>query len=197
MVRALRISGLVAVTVIVTVALAYFLGSKVGGYIGKQRAESQYLEKRAAQTKAVLALAKGLEIGTTIPDHMFVNLDGDSISLHSLFGEKTVVSIVASGCGGCDHLLNTIADAADSTEHGCFVFISESGYQDMVEIPQTYGLYSPVVYDAESEYVLQFFETLVYPTVILVDRSGRIEKLLIGSLTEDEIREVIDANSGA
>jgi hypothetical protein len=115
-----------------------------------------------------------------------------------LLGEKTVLSIVASGCAGCDHLLKTIAGAApDSTEQGCFVFISETGYQDMVEIPETDGLYSPVVYDEESEYVLQFFETLVYPTVIIVDRTGRIENLLIGSLTEGEIKAVIAANQGA
>lgn len=195
--KTLKTGALVVLLGASTAALAYYLGGKTGSLIADRRTEQALREKRTSDTAALLALSQNLAIGKRLPDHRFQTLSGDSVNLLDLLRKKTVVAIISAGCQAClGQVGDVLAASGDGRDVESFVFVASGDVDRLTTLRDGAGLRSPVLLDAEAEFQRRLFAVGVYPTNIIVDREGVVEDIVVGRLTESEIRGVMESNRG-
>jgi len=137
-----------------------------------------------------------LEVGDTIPDHRLAGLYGGNVKLSSLLRPRSVISFFLPGCELCEkEISDLVSVACDSADFQYFIFISSANAARIAKsIPPNRPLL--VLGDSGSVYgTLLGVKTI--PLNIVVDRSGRIEKITEDPLTAEDYRKIIEFNRGA
>ncbi len=195
--RTIKIILGVVLATAVTVGLAYFLGSKVGGHVATQQAEANFLEQRDTDTRTIVSQAKNLTPGNTLPDHVFETMSGEQVGLYDLLGVKTPIAFFSNGCPACTKLAQQIASiAGDPRDMECFVFITDIDLEQLTVFREQHGFNGTILIDRKMDFMREIFKEVLIPTIIVVDSSAVIENVFVGGLTDEEIADFMSANRG-
>jgi len=129
----------------------------------------------------------GLEIGNQAPDFELETLEGDTIQLSSLKGERVMVNFWATWCPPCraeipdlqkfheDEDINILAVNLTDTE---------SSYDNVPKFVDNYGMEFPVLMDEESEVATEY-KIQPIPTSFMIDSEGIIQYKAMGAMNYD------------
>ncbi len=185
------------VTLILCAVLALGMGAAAGFGIKEvleaKRVED-YQRSRAEMTRTRLANAGAVNIGDTLIDHVFEDLNQNRVRLSDLVSGVTLISVVAPTCGSCsDQILLISQLASNGPESGLFVFISSANPRYLQEMQAETGLSSPLLYDHRKEWITNY-QITDFPFNIIVDENLVIQDIILGGILEQELATIIGGN---
>ena len=193
--RTIKITLGVILAVAVTIGLAYFLGSRVGGSIATRQAEANFLEQRESDTKEIVAQARNLTLGARLPDHLFETMSGEQVALYDLLRVKTPIAFFSSGCPACTKLVERIVSmATDPQDMEGFLLITDTDLQQLAAFCEQHGFEGTILIDKKMDFMRSIFKEVLIPTIIVLDSTAAVENVFVGGLTEEEITDYMNAN---
>ncbi len=194
--RQLRRALTVAVVIVGTAGLAFVLGSKAGRYFVETRRSERFLLTRAAQTEQMLKQMNTIAIGDTLPDHVFQDIEGNPMKLSEVLSRWSVLSLFDLGCEAClEEIEHIQATVSNESEARYFVLIASGAPASLTELRRQYDLDCPILCDEDHQF-FSWLNVMGIPFNMIVNRDRVIERVVSGSLTREELREVIKDNKG-
>jgi peroxiredoxin len=177
----------------VTVCLAYVLGSQAGSLMVSKK-ERNSMHAREIQTKEILAHMQTIDVGDTLPDHTFVDLDMDSLRLSDVVCDRSVITVFDYHCSTCFAEIEEMNRAArDSVDFKYFTLVSSTNPLYLVELQEVHNIQCRIIYDKNRRY-LDGLNISIYPFNIIVNKDMEIQRIVAGILTQEELEEIIDFN---
>jgi thiol-disulfide isomerase/thioredoxin len=125
----------------------------------------------------------GTQVGNLAPDFQLQNLDGQTVSLGSLWGKPVLINFWATWCGPCRSEMPYIQEIYEEwTNKGLVVLainIGESSSK-VEEFMQGYNLSFTVLLDTKQD-VAQRYNITGIPTTFFLDKDGIIQDKVIGA----------------
>jgi peroxiredoxin len=171
------------------VALTWSFAAKAGQPVSKSKPEFKKTDKPAQTPGKMMDLA----VGDTIPDHRLADLRGNVVKLSSLLHKRTIISFFLPGCDVCEQEISDLVSVVrDSADYHYFIFMSSSSANQIAKsVPSNRQLL--VLRDSGSVYgKLLGIQTV--PLNMIVDRSGRIEKITEDAMTLEDYKKIIEFN---
>lgn len=182
---------LMGVAVCVTIMAAVGVGHLLAEQINSRR-DAAFKAGREVKTRDLLQRMGTIRSGDVLPDHEFYDSLYRGIRLKDLVDGPTIFSYFDPGCGACIADLICLHEALpniDATDR--IVLLTSSRHTSVNEIQQRTGTRFRVVIDDE-ERLAQQLSIHTTPFTLLVDSELRIDRIIIGALTEDECEEIAD-----
>ncbi|WP_147060416.1 thiol-disulfide oxidoreductase ResA [Sporosarcina luteola] len=132
---------------------------------------------------------KVLAVGDKAPDFELVDSKGNKHRLSDYAGEGVFLNFWGTWCPPCKREMPYIEDQyksfADKGVHVLSVNIGESNLK-VDTFSQQYGLTFPIVIDKTKD-VRDLYNIVPLPTTFLIDKDGKITKIITTEMTEEEI----------
>lgn len=137
----------------------------------------------------------GLEVGNQAPDFELETLDGDSVKLSSLRGERVMVNFWATWCPPCRAEIPDMQKFHEDTDIKILAVNltdTESSYDNVPKFVKNFGMEFPVLMDEASE-VSTKYQIQPIPTSFMIDTNGIIQYKAPGAMNYDlMVREFED-----
>jgi peroxiredoxin len=173
--------------VIVFGGLALLLGLAMGALVIFNSQPAQAPSTQASTQPR----ARSLQKGQPAPPFTLNTLAGQSVSLSDLRGKKVLVNFWASWCPPCLQELPDLKSAyAQLKGEGVVVEFVGIGFQDKAEnlkrFVQEHQIDYVVLDDADGT-VGDAYRVLAMPVSVFVDSAGMVQRVVLGTVTRDEI----------
>ncbi len=135
---------------------------------------------------------EGLEPGQLAPEFTLSGLEGQEISLSEYRGKVIFMNLWASWCGPCHREAPALQSYYESYG-GKFEILAVNVGETEVEargFVNQYGLTFPVLLDP-TERVSKLYELRGYPTTYIIGRDGVVLEVIVGSFSEQGLRDVL------
>lgn len=129
----------------------------------------------------------GLEKGEIAPDFELQTLDGETVKLSDLRGERVMVNFWATWCPPCRAEMPDMQKLHENTDVKILavnLIDTESSPEVVPEFLNELGLTFPVLLDEESK-LANDYKIAAYPTSFLLDSNGRIQFKALGAINYD------------
>ncbi|ASU81843.1 TlpA family protein disulfide reductase [Nocardiopsis gilva YIM 90087] len=126
-------------------------------------------------------------------------LEGGRMDLDSLRGDVVVVNVWGSWCPPCREEAPDLQRTWEETRDEGVQFLgvntrdTESGARSFVE---EFGITYPSIIDPDGERLRAWRELIpvqAIPSTVVIDRDGRVAARVIGPVTDDTLRDLVDA----
>ncbi len=163
-------SFLALVLLVVGIGGAYTIGSRLSG--------SEANARRASDAR----------VGYYAPDVALPDMNGQTVSLDTYRGQVVLLNLWASWCGPCRTEMPGIEQVYRRYRAQGFMVLAVNATSDDTEtdarsMVQTMALTFPVLFDRNGV-VATAYRLRTMPTSYFIDRSGVIQEIVIGSMTE-------------
>jgi peroxiredoxin len=131
--------------------------------------------------------------GTTAPDFKGRTTAGETITLSDHRGSIVVLNIWATWCGPCVAKIPEVNRVAETYADKGVVVIGISGDHDrhaLERFEAERGLAFPTIYD-NAVPIMRLYEIKYFPTILVLDREGKIRARGSGVNIEAEIRKLL------
>jgi outer membrane lipoprotein-sorting protein/peroxiredoxin len=131
--------------------------------------------------------------GKDAADFKFNSLDGKEFSLQSLRGKVVLLDFWATWCGPCRKDLPALEKIYSEFRDRGLVMLGMNVGEDRETVSKFLAankLSYPIVLAGQTE-MLESYSVIAFPTVVLIDREGKIALYHVGSGSESELREAL------
>ena len=196
MANSFRRAMMMVALVVLVVVVAYILGSTTGAYIrGRKQREidNDYIARRRADTQQMVETSSStFEVGVTIPNHLFTDLDGNPVALTEMLNGRTILTFYSTNCDYCNEEVELVSKVARSDEDWkAFVFISGDSTEALRELRAAHDERMQILYDKDFQFSASFFGFVPFPFTMIVDEEGRVEDFMAGKLVEHELEDIL------
>lgn len=166
-----------------------FGGSHVAKTVRAIQSERQGRERLQVQ-ESVLKQMGTLNVGDTLQDHVFEDLNLQPVRLSSIVSTPTIISVFDPGCDACLEELATYQQIlSPAALKRNVIFISGSNPRYMAELVASTGLVSHVLYDHHSAW-LGSYRILTFPFNLVRDSDLVVRRIIVGQLEEDDLGSI-------
>lgn len=171
---------------IAAMAFAVVLGTQAG----KMYANWDNQRKLAQTTRVVVDLMETIDIGDTLPDHVFEDLERNPVRLSDLIKGRTLVTFISPNCPSCEFQIEDFSRAlnTDQQKNG-YIFISPHNPRYLEELQDKYNLEAPILYDHRSKY-WSMLSINTTPFNVQIGQDMILEEIFAGPLSEDEYLQI-------
>jgi len=136
---------------------------------------------------------EGVDIGLTAPDFTLNTIDGESHTLSSFRGKTVLLNFWATWCPPCRSEMPAFQNVYEEFKDDGFTIVSitdEAGseLEKVFAFREEYGLTFPILLD-EDGVVGRRYYVVTLPRTLLLTPEGVVHKILLGSITEDSLRQ--------
>lgn len=136
-----------------------------------------------------------IEEGTAAPDFSLETLNGEQIRLSDLKGKGVFLNFWGTWCKPCEkempYMENQYKKFKDKGVEILAVNIDESDFSVSTFVKR-HNLTFPILMDRGSV-VTELYNIGPIPTTILIDKSGKVVKVLTGTMTEEDISNYMES----
>lgn len=175
---------------VAVVALGLVFGGAIRKYVTPDRqAERERLRHLAATNND--RVVGPLEIGVTLDDHTFEDLNEQPVRLSDLVVGNMLICIVMPVCESCLDEMLYIRDQIDKPEdYRHLVFITSANPRFMRDIKMETGMPATFLYDHRAAY-LSHYGVDTYPFNIIIDSNMIVLDVFGGGLTQADLEKVL------
>lgn len=173
------------------IALALLAGGTFG-WLGSQawKQYNNYKTKstRIETTRAILDRMRTIEIGMTLDDHIFENLDESSIVLSDLVAADSVlICIIQPQCEACEFEIQDIdAHLRETGGASHFIFVSSANPRLLRDLSAECGSDMQFLYDHRGQWLAKY-DIYMFPFNIIVDSNLVVRDIVVGGISPEEI----------
>jgi len=151
--------------------------------------KTQAKDRRERQQKAPLTSP-----GTAAPDFTLRDLEGKEVKLSDLRGKAVLLDFWATWCAPCRAVMPVVELLhREFNDKGLVVFgVDDEDPQVIVKFLQKFGYTLPILHDPDMQ-VHNRYEVGGIPTMILIDKQGKIALFKVESGTYEELRDALRA----
>ncbi|MBP2001275.1 thiol-disulfide isomerase/thioredoxin [Paenibacillus shirakamiensis] len=139
---------------------------------------------------ATASANSGLKIGSDAPSFSLQALNGQTYSIGGSRDKPMLLNFWASWCGPCQEEAPDLVRLSDKYKQNLDVYsVNVTMYdklKDAKEFVDKYKYTFPVLLDEKAE-AYQQYNGVAFPTNILIDRHGKIQDVIIGTLTAKDL----------
>ncbi|MCX6834879.1 MAG: redoxin domain-containing protein [candidate division Zixibacteria bacterium] len=191
-------SSLIWVLAAAVVVLAYIIGVQAAALFEKwnlSRNADQYYAQAAGQTASILRQMGTIEVGDTLPNCPFEDIDGKVRLLSEVVTDKTLITYLERDCEACLLELERLKQAANSqADYDHILLITSANPVHMQKLRADYGLGCVILYDEERRFgsTLQISN---FPFNLVVNRQRVIEAIHANILLSDDYKRFFESTS--
>lgn len=134
----------------------------------------------------------GLEQGNQAPDFELENVDGETVRLSELRGEKILLNFWATWCPPCRAEMPDMQKYHEEDNDGIILAVNlletEQSFRQVDDFLQEYGITFQILIDENTE-VASLYNAFALPTSYLIDAEGIIHTKAIGTINYDYLVE--------
>ncbi len=173
----------------VTVGVAYVLGVTAAGIVQKYRSK----QFRAETTRQILdKMGTGLDVGITLPDAELQDLDGDTVDLKNIVGQRSMISFISPDCGACKSQLELFKkELTDPAQQSRFILLSGADPAELRDLQKEYCSNCRFLQDPASSYMLTL-NVVSFPINFVVDQSMTITNIVVGPPDPGTLHDVAE-----
>lgn len=175
---------------VAVVVLGLVVGGAIRQYVTPDRqAEREKLRHLAATNND--HVVGPLEIGVTLADHVFEDLNEQPVRLSDLVVGNMLISVVMPTCESClDEMLYIRDQIEKPDDYRHLVFITSANPRFMRDIKEETGMAATFLYDHRAEYLSQY-DVNAYPLNIIIDSNMVVLDVFGGGLTQTDLEKVL------
>jgi peroxiredoxin len=162
------------------VVLAYVIGVQAAALFERwnlSRNEDQYHAQAVEQTASILRQMGTIEVGDTLPNFPFEDIDGKVRLLSEVVTDKTLITYVERGCDACLLQLERLKQAANGqADYDHILLIASANPVHMQKLRVDYGLGCVILYDEERRFG-SLLKIQSFPFNLVVNRQRVIEAI--------------------
>jgi ABC-type uncharacterized transport system ATPase component len=186
----LRKSFLIWFAVIAGSLLLGGIGGKLVSNSVRSYKENMHAQARVYLQTSVLEQMETLEVGDTLRDHVFEDLDLKPVRLRDVLLNTTIISVLDPGCEAClEEVAMLQHTLADSILRRTLIFISGGNPRYLSELMVSTNLPSMMLYDHHSLW-LGSYKVITFPFNIVVDTELVVQRIIIGQLTVRDLKSL-------
>lgn len=137
-------------------------------------------------------ISEGAAIDSSAPEFTLKNLNGEEVSLKDYKGKKVMLNFWATWCPPCKAEMPAMQQLYSQKPADLEILaINLDPQNDVSGFVNSNGLDFPVLLD-QSGSTQQLYSIISIPTTFLIDEKGVIKKKHIGSMTFEQMEEIID-----
>ncbi|MCX6833896.1 MAG: redoxin domain-containing protein [candidate division Zixibacteria bacterium] len=156
------------------------------------RNADQYHAQAAEQTASVLKQMGTIEVGDTLPNFPFEDIDGKVRLLSEVVTDKTLITYVERGCDACLTELERLKQAANGqADYDHILLITSANPLHMQKLRAEYGLGCVILYDEERRYG-SLLKISSFPFNLVVNRQRVIEAIHANILLPEDYERFFD-----
>lgn len=138
----------------------------------------------------------GMAAGQLAPDFTLRNLAGAPMKLSDLRGQPVLINFWASWCGPCRLEMPDLVRTYAAHKAAGFVILAvnptvEDTLPDVNAFVKEFNMTFPVLLDETGAVTNQLYRLRGLPTSVFVNRAGRITRIHLGAMTNQQITEFV------
>ena len=162
----------------------------------KEVTHEEDAEITSSQTESGAGTEVGLEEGNQAPDFELETIDGETVRLSELRGEKILLNFWATWCPPCRAEMPDMQKYHEEEHEGIILAVNlvetEQGLQQVDDFLQEYGITFRILMDENTE-VSSLYSAFALPTSYLINREGIIHTKAIGTINYDYLVEQFES----
>lgn len=136
-------------------------------------------------------ISQGTEVGSLAPEFTLKNLEGKEVKLGDYKGKKVMLNFWATWCPPCKAEMPAMQQLyTQKTAQLEILAVNLDPQNDVAAFINSNSLTFPVVLDQSGE-TQQSYSIISIPTTFIIDENGIIQKKHIGSMTFEQMEEII------
>lgn len=152
-------------------------------FVIKNNRENDLSKQKVALGHSILEGTGKISIGDSLPDHVFLALNGSRISLSNLCQDVTVLTLIDPSCEQCLEELVALPDETKGLlPEDNFLVIAASNPVEMSKIREETKFGAVYLYDFRGEWITGN-RLSVFPCNLFVNRNLRLAYVVAGKLT--------------
>jgi peroxiredoxin len=153
----------------------------------------QYHAQASEQTAAILRQMGTIEIGDTLPNFPFEDIDGEIRLLSEVVTDKTLITYLERDCDACLVELERLKQAANSPDdYEHILLITSANPVHMQKLRAEYGLRCVILYDEERRFG-SLLKIQSFPFNLVVNRQRVIEAIHANVLLPDDYERFFES----
>ena len=159
------------------------------------RNASQYRTQAAEQTAAILRQMGTIEVGDTLPNFPFEDIDGEIRLLSEVVTDKTLITYIKPDCDACLVELERLKQAAKSqADYEHILLITSANPLHMQKIRADYGLGCVILYDEERRFG-SLLKIQSFPFNLVITGERVVEAIHANTLLPDDYERFFESSS--
>lgn len=169
------------------IGLASILGVLAGNVVETFKRQAQ----REEVTQGILEHMQSINVGDTIPDYQFENLDNQQVRLSELVCERSVLVFFDPYCHNCLLQLDSMELAlSDNRGSECIILVSAASLQDLLALRTERNTRSWILWDRGDAYA-EVLNVFTKPFNIAIDAEMVIHDIVAGPMTVSDIQRLV------
>ncbi|WP_183183450.1 thiol-disulfide oxidoreductase ResA [Anoxybacteroides voinovskiense] len=136
-----------------------------------------------------------IKVGATAPDFELTDLNGNTHRLSDYRGKGVFLNFWGTWCKPCEREMPFINEQYKAyKKQGVEVLAVNVGEPKLSvqKFVDRFGLTFPVVIDREDQ-VMNAYEIDPLPTTFLIDKNGKIQAIITGTMTEEKVKQYMES----
>lgn len=133
----------------------------------------------------------GLQAGMVPPDFELETLEGETVRLSDLKGQKVIVNFWATWCPPCRAEIPDFIEVYEKEDVEILAVNMEetkNNLEMVEEFVEEFEMPFPVLKDEEGD-LMEEYRVVAFPTSYMIDSNGHIQFVAMGAMTYDQIKE--------
>src|SRR5690625_2336150 len=178
---------------IIIIALIVVAGWAVSDFIMSNDEKKQSTSESESEATTIESESEtGLEKGDVAPDFELKTVDGETVQLSDLRGEKVLLNFWATWCPPCRAEMPDMQKYHEEYDDGVILAVNlaetEQSIGQVEDFLEEYGITFQILLDESTE-VSSIYDAFALPTSYLINKDGTIYMKAIGAINYDFLVE--------
>ena len=183
------------VIIVLLGAVGWVISDFIMGSNSNNSTSEEEFENTTSEVDPDSELEVGLDAGQLAPDFELQTVNGETMQLSDLRGEKVLLNFWATWCPPCRAEMPDMQNYHEGYDDGVILAVNlletEQNMEQVEDFLEEFGISFPILLDETTE-VTTSYNAFALPTSYFINKDGTIDSMAIGAINYDMLVEQFD-----